>query len=156
MTELRDRLFDRVTTLSAAGNELARGGDYDGALARYWEAFDLLPNPKTDWEAGAWLLAAIGDANFLQHDYVAGRDNLASAMSFPGAVGNPFLHFRLGQCQFELGNLDRAADELMRAYMGGGPDIFARDDEKYLRFLATRAKDVALPGKQPIIPGSSG
>jgi hypothetical protein len=39
----------------------------------------------------------------------------------------------------ELGDHDRAADELMRAYMGGGPDIFDEDDPKYLAFLRTRA-----------------
>lgn len=31
-----------------------------------------------------------------------------------------------------------AADELTRAYMGGGIDIFMEDDPKYLEFLETR------------------
>jgi transposase len=30
----------------------------------YLQAWDLLPEPKTEWEAATWLLAAIGDANF--------------------------------------------------------------------------------------------
>ena len=55
-------------------------------------------------------------------------------------LGNPFLHLRLGQSQYELGELDRAADELMRAYMGAGEDIFVSEDPKYRAFLATRAK----------------
>jgi hypothetical protein len=63
------------------------------------------------------------------------------------AIGNPFLHLRLGQCQFELGALDGAADELMRAYMGAGSDIFKDQDPKYLRFLQSRAKDVKGPRK---------
>jgi hypothetical protein len=66
-----------------------------------WRAWDLLPEPKTEWEAATWILAAVGDANFLGADYVAGRDNLATAMHCPGAIGNPFMHLRLGQCQFE-------------------------------------------------------
>jgi len=45
-------------------------------------------------------------------------------MRCPGAIGNPFIHFRHGQCQFELGDLERAADELMRAYLGTGRKIF--------------------------------
>jgi hypothetical protein len=106
-------------------------------------AYDVLPEPKIKWEAATWILAAIGDANFLGGDFVAGRDNLASAMHCPGAIGNPFLHLRLGQCQFELGLLDRAADELMRAYMGGGADVFD-EDLKYLRFLATRAEGIEV------------
>lgn len=145
MAELDNALYERIGALSEAGDALAEGEDFEGALAKYWEAFDLLPEPKTNWEAGTWLMAAIGDANFFQEDYTAGRDNLGHAMQFPNAIGNPFLHLRLGQCQFELGDLDRAADELMRAYMGGGPELFEDEDDKYLRFLATRAEGIKAP-----------
>ncbi|WP_334043796.1 hypothetical protein [Burkholderia ambifaria] len=145
MAELDDVLYERIGALSEAGDALVEDGDYAGALEKYWQAFDLLPEPKTNWEAGTWLMAAIGDTNFHQADYEAGRDNLGHAMHFPDAIGNPFLHLRLGQCQFELGNLDRAADELMRAYMGGGPELFEDEDDKYLRFLATRAEGIKAP-----------
>jgi hypothetical protein len=87
-------------------------------------------------------LTAAGDANFLAGEYSAGRDDLAAAMGCPGAIGNPFIHLRLGQCQFELGALNEAADELLRAYMGGGGDIFEQQDPKYLTFLRTRAKGI--------------
>jgi hypothetical protein len=59
-------------------------------------------------------------------------------MRCPGAIGNPFLHLRLGQVQFELGDLTRAADELTRAYMGAGEDIFQEQAPKYFEFLKTR------------------
>lgn len=149
MADLNDELHERIKALSTGGDTLAEDGNYEGALVKYWEAFDLLPDPKTDWDAGTWLLTAIGDTNFLQGDFASGRDDLANAMHFPDAIGNPFLHLHLGQCQFELGNLDQAADELMRAYMGGAADIFADDDQKYLEFLATRAEDIKLPRKKP-------
>jgi hypothetical protein len=32
-------------------------------------------------------------------------------MHCPGAIGNPFIHLRLGQAQFELGNLEPASGE---------------------------------------------
>lgn len=121
---------------------MAEQGDCPGALKHYWSAWDLLPEPQTEWEAATWILAAIGDANFLGNDFEAGRDNLSLAMHCPNAIGNPFLHLRLGQCQFELGNLDRAADELARAYMGAGSDIF-EDAEKYFTFLKTRLEPPA-------------
>jgi tetratricopeptide (TPR) repeat protein len=145
MAELDDALYERIGALSEAGDALVEDGDYAGALEKYWQAFDLLPEPRTNWEAGTWLMAAVGDTNFHQGDYEAGRDNLGHAMHFPDAIGNPFLHLRLGQCQFELGNLDRAADELMRAYMGGGPELFEDEDDKYLRFLGTRAEGIKAP-----------
>ena len=56
-------------------------------------------------------------------------------MRCPGAIGNPFIHLRLGQAQFELKNLGRAKDDLARAYMGGGDEIFKDEDRKYLHFI---------------------
>src|SRR5262245_48365933 len=137
MAELSDEVHDRIEALCKKGDALAESGKFSAALKQYWAAWDLLPEPRTQWEAATWLLGAIGDANFLSGDFAAGRDNLSMAMHCPDAIGNPFLHLRLGQCQFELGNLDRAADELTRAYMGGGAEIFD-DAEKYFAFLKTR------------------
>ena len=139
MTELPDSIHNQIKRLCAIGDDCAQKRWFADSLFNYWAAWDLLPEPKTEWEAATWILVAIGDANFLGGDYLAGRDNLANAMRCPGAIGNPFIHFRLGQCQFEVGNHDRAADELMRAYMGAGADLFASEDERYLAFLSTRA-----------------
>jgi hypothetical protein len=36
--------------------------------------------------------------------------------------------------------MDRAADELTRAYMGGDEEIFDNEDPKYFQFLKTRIK----------------
>jgi tetratricopeptide (TPR) repeat protein len=138
MKEIDDKTHAEITRLSKSGDDFAENGDYPKALADYWKAFDLIPEPKTDWDAATWVLAAIGDANFLGKDFQAGVDNLSNAMHCPGAIGNPFLHMRLGQCQFEVGNLDRAADELTRAYALQGDEIFEEDDPKYLAFLKTR------------------
>ena len=139
MAELDESTHERIQALCAEGDMLAQKANYPDALKKYWAAWDLLPDPQTDWEAATWILAALGDANYLSGDFVAGRDNLSSAMHCPGAIGNQFLHLRLGQCQFELGNMDRAADELARAYMGAGADIFDGAD-RYFEFLKTRLK----------------
>ena len=142
MSELSEATHSEIQRLSAEGDALANERKYSEAIPVYWQAWDLLPEPKTEWEAATWLLAAIGDANFLGRDYTAGKDNLTTAMHCPNAIGNPFLHLRLGQCQFELGVLDRAVDELMRAYMGAGTEIFKDQDPKYLRFLQSKAKGI--------------
>src|SRR5262245_51066190 len=139
MPELPQHVHTEIQRLCALGDEAAAQQQFAQALTSYWAAWDLLPEPQTEWEAATWILAAIGDANFLGRDYAAARDNLSTAMHCPDAIGIPFLHFRLGQSEFELGNLDRAADELTRAYMGAGEDIF-EDAEKYLAFLKTRIK----------------
>ena len=137
MDELSDESLEQIRQLCARGDELAATEQFAPALEQYWQAWDLLPEPQTDWDAATWILAAIGDANYLNADFVAGRDNLSMAMHCPGAIGNPFLHLRLGQCQFELGELDRAADELTRAYGVAGDNIF-EGEEKYFDFLKSR------------------
>lgn len=144
MNELSDDIHEKIQQFSAEGDQLAEESKYSEALERYWQAWDLIPEPKADWEAATWLLAAIGDSNFLSEDYQAGADNLSTAMRYPGGIGNPFLHLRLGQCQFEIGNEDRAADELARAYMAAGHQIFEDQDPKYFEFLKTRLDPPAV------------
>ncbi|KLD72362.1 tetratricopeptide repeat protein [Xanthomonas pisi] len=147
MLELSLETSAELDRLCALGDRHADAGDFPSALAAYRSAWNLLPDPKEDWHAATWILAAVGDANFRSGDFTAGRDTLSRAMHCPGALGNPFIHLRLGQCQLELGNLDRSADELMRAYMGDGPEVFASEDPKYLEFLSTRANGIELPRK---------
>lgn len=148
MAELNDKLYEEILVISKKGDELADEGNYPEALTHYWKAFDLVPEPKTDWSASTWLLTAIGDANFAGGDFQAGVDNLSNAMHCPDAIGNPFIHLRLGQCQFEVGNHTRAADELTRAYALEGESIFEEDDPKYFEFLKTKI-EITPPAKKP-------
>lgn len=121
-----------IESLCARGDADADRNRFPAALASYWAAWDLLPEPKLDCEKATWILAAIGDVNFLGCDYEAGRDNLSTVMHCPGAISIAFLHFRLGQCHYELGDMVSAADELLRAYLGGGAALFDDEDPKYL------------------------
>jgi len=135
--QLPDPIYDKITACSAEGDALADDGSYREAIEKYLAALALLPEPKNKWNACTWLLVAIGDANFLSGNFEQSKDAFADAMHCPEAIGNPFIHLRLGQSQFELGNRERAADELCRAYMGAGKEIFEDDAPKYFEFLKT-------------------
>jgi tetratricopeptide (TPR) repeat protein len=126
--------------LSPRGDLLAKRLQFEKAIGAYQEAWKLLPEPAEDWSAATWILAAIGDAQFEAEKFEEALQTFAHAMRCPEAIGNPFLHLRLGQISFELGDRDRAADELARAYMGGGEELFASDDPSYLEFLKTRLR----------------
>lgn len=141
---LENTVHEKIKALCAEGDEFAERNAFPEALDKYCQAWDLLPEPKERWEAATWILAAMGDANFLSGDFVAGRDNLSLAMTCLGAIGNPFLHLRLGQCHFELNDKDAAADELIRAYMAAGMHIFSDADPKYFELVTTKAE--APPG----------
>lgn len=137
--EMDAATYARINAACAEGDASAVAGRYEEALASYADAWALIPDPKENWNASTWVLAAIADSCFLRGDFEETRKALEFAMHCPDAIGNPFLHLRLGQALLEQGEDYRAADELMRAYMGAGPEIFANDDPKYLAFLSTRA-----------------
>ena len=138
--ELPDEVHARIAQLSKTGDELADEKKYRAAIEKYVEALQLLPEPITDWEACTWLLTAIGDANFLARAFEQAKDALSDAMHCPGAIGNPFIHMRLGQAQFELGNMERASDELARAYLQEGLKIFSDEDPKYVSFIKSKLR----------------
>ncbi len=50
-------------------------------------------------------------------------------------MGPPFLHLQLGQCYFELGELEKTKTELMKAYSFEGEELFSKEDPKYLECL---------------------
>lgn len=141
--ELPDSVHSEVVRLSAEGDALAERENYERAIQKYSEALGMLPPPRTDWEACTWLLASIGDAHFQAKQFGQARIALTDAMRCPDAIGNPFIHLRLGQSQFELGNMPRANDELARAYMAAGKAIFDDEDPKYFNHLKTVLKPPA-------------
>ena len=136
--ELDDKIYTEIVHLTQTGDDFVENGDYLQALEHFWNAYDLIPDPKNHWEATTWVLTAIGDTNFLNNDFQAGLDNLTSALHCPEGVGNPFIHLRLGQCAFELGNLEKATDEFTRVYALEGETIFEDEAPKYFDFLKTK------------------
>jgi tetratricopeptide (TPR) repeat protein len=135
VSDLPHALHTEITRLSEEGNQLLEGGAYAEARLRWQRAWDLLPEPREEWEAATWLLTSIGDSYYSERRFVEALQPLQQAVFCPNGLGNPFIHLRLGQVQFELGNWDRAKDELARAFMGGGDEVFQGDDPKYWRFI---------------------
>jgi tetratricopeptide (TPR) repeat protein len=139
MTELPDEIHEQISGLCARGDDLADAGRLGEALAAYQEAWELLPEPRSEWSAALWILAAIGDAHFFAGDFAAGKDVLMAAMiRCDGATGNPFLRLRLGQCLFELGDLHEASNWMAMAYLSEGKELFSDDDPKYLAFIKSQ------------------
>ncbi len=136
--ELDQKTHESVQALCKEGDALASQKLYEEARAKYIQALKLLPDHPADWVASTWIFVAIGDTHFYTGNYERMMKSFVNAVQCPEGLGNPFIHLRLGQAYFELGNLDKAADELTRAYMGAGMEIFMEDDPKYLEFLETK------------------
>lgn len=138
MAELPEKLYADITLLCKQGDELAKSNKLEEAKSKYLSALKLLPDNRDEWEAATWIYVAIGDVHFRMGNFEKCFKCFYNAVQCPKGLGNPFIHLRLGQMYYEQGNRDKAADELTRAYMGAGLDIFMEDDPKYLEFLETK------------------
>lgn len=133
--ELKDEVYDKIVMLSNEGDDLFANGQHKEAVKKYHMALDLIPNPKSNWEATTWLYAAIGDVAFDEGDWQGAKQNFTNAMNAPEGHVNPFILLRLGQCWYELGELDRASEYLLRAYLLEGDVIFEDEDDKYFHHI---------------------
>jgi tetratricopeptide (TPR) repeat protein len=136
--DIPEHTHQKIKELCAEGDVFVEMREYNDAYANYIEALDLVPEPKEDYSAATWILAALGDMYFQTKDYNQAKQVFSDSMHCAGAIGNPFLHLRLGQVALELGDSARAADELCRAYMSAGKEIFDREEPKYFDFLKTK------------------
>ncbi len=137
MVELADEIHEQIEQLSTKADALADRERYQEAQKLYQQGIDLLPEPKHDWEAWTWLQSAIGEAYFFEKNYREAIDAFMQAQKGPDGVGNPFIHLRLGQCAYQLGDKKTATEELLRAYMGAGEEIF-EEDELYYNYLKSQ------------------
>ena len=115
-------------------------GEFRAAFDSLIAALEELPSPSEQWNAAGWLLVAMGENAFRSGSFEAAKNPLEDAMYCPGTLGNPWVHMRLGQVHFELANTERATDNLARAYMGGGRDVFQNQDPKYFDLVASVLK----------------
>ncbi len=95
-----------------------------------------LPSPLGRWNATGWALLALGHAHFSAKHWDTARAVLTDAMWSPGVFGNPWAHRIKGQVHLELGERDRAADDLARAYLGAGRSIFGETETACMSLVA--------------------
>lgn len=134
-SQLDDRIVAAITELCERGDDEVEAGRYHEAVARYREALELVPRPVHAWAVSTWIHGAIAEAHYLAGEHVQARDAIDDAFRCDGAIGNAFLHMRLGQIELQLGNRGRALDELIRAYTRAGEDVFAGEDPRYLSLV---------------------
>ena len=141
--QLTPELQEVANRLAAEGDALCEQGRFAEALKIFRKGLDAVPEPREQYGATMWFLAAIGDCQWFMKDYAAAADTFRDALLY-GGIGNEFIHKRRGQTLYELGQLDEAANELLRAWLLGGNETFSEDgDAKYLQFVKARARPPA-------------
>lgn len=142
-SELDDHIVARVTELCEGGDDDVEAGRYDEAIVKYEEALGLVPKPLYSWAVTTFILTSIAESRYLQQDFSAARNSLFEAFRCEGAIGNPFLHLRMGQCEIALGNKGRGLEELIRAHERGGEEVFEGEDPKYLGMVRAALFDAS-------------
>ena len=130
--ELPYDIYDRVTELSEQGNDLLDRGDTKAAISAWRSALQLLPEPRRQWDAAVWLHASIGDAQRDDGDFNGALDSFRQAAASGDGYANSFVQLGIGICLYDLGRCEENTDPLLRAYMGGGEEIFEESDPMYL------------------------
>ncbi len=133
--ELDKKIHEEIVELCNKGNEWEDKEKYDQAIHYFEKAFHLLPIPKTDWQAGSWILTAIGDCYFFKEEYEKALEYMRHNEIYPNGIDTGFQQLRIGQSYFELNKMEAAQEYLMRAYLLGDEELFREEDEKYWNLL---------------------
>ena len=86
----------QVAQLIDEGNAYSDKGQHSEALRCYCDALALFSDPLEQRAETVWLFTSIGDCLFHIGHYEKAIDALSDAIRC-GGLGNPFIHFRLGQ-----------------------------------------------------------
>lgn len=137
--ELEDEVYDKITALSENGDAYAEKEQFTTAIEQYQKALDLLPEPKTDWEAATWLYVAIGDAYYNKQQPDQAMDAYQKALMSPDGTGNAYIWFSIGQVFFEEENFEKAKTHFMSAYLLDGEEIFEDENPAYFELIKEEA-----------------
>jgi tetratricopeptide (TPR) repeat protein len=134
--DLDSNLYDKIKEYSKNGERLFYDGKFTEALSEYNKAFDEIPEPKQQWEASVWLIAAMGDCYFWLKEFDKALEYFRKLVVEYGEYKNPFAILRYGECLYETGNVKIAKEHLLTAYMMEGEEIFQECDKKYLSVIS--------------------
>lgn len=128
-------LADKIGSIAKKAKSLTLTGKFKESIAEYQKGIALLGEKIMSSKYAVMLFCGIGEAYFLQKEWQEALDYYGKAVSSEGGLGEPLIHLRLGQIRFEFGQFEKAADELMRAYMGGGNLMFKGENPKYFKLI---------------------
>lgn len=77
----------------------------------------------------------MGDTYFINDDYDMAKNNFYNAINCPDGFSNPLILLRLGESLLECGELEKAKEYLLKAYMLEGYKIFNEEDDKYFELI---------------------
>lgn len=132
MKTLPEEIKQQTRALKKEGDTLQMQQKYLKAVGKYQEALDLIPEPFTEWKYSRILLSQMAENYHLNAKfnnskgggYEEALNKLSLLMQCDKSVGISAFHAQIGIIRYEMGNLEKAADEFLRVYLIDGPEDF--------------------------------
>lgn len=129
--ELVEEVYNKIEQLCNEGDAHVQICEFDKAIKKYEQALDLFPEDIEEYDESTMIYVAMGDAMFLAGEYKEAKKYFYDALNCPGALGNPYVMFRLGQCLYECNEESKAQNYFIKTYMLDGMNLFNTSDNKY-------------------------
>lgn len=132
-------LEEKIVSTTERGNEAHDKKQYDKALTIYQEAWDLLPESKTEWKMlSQWISSSFYNTFFDTKDYSKAKDWAETALKSIDSKIDTSPLINLGMVCKELGRDDEAYSYFDQAYQYGKERAFKERPKKYLDFYLKR------------------
>lgn len=143
MEKIARRTSKKVWGINREATIFGMKHKYLKAGEKYKEAIEILPEPRELWveynvvlkniQENYWMNAKFNEGK--KGGYAEALEYWKIIMQIPLHIGDAKSHFRIGQIRYELGQFEKAKDELMRSYMISGMERFRDEDEKYFELI---------------------
>lgn len=135
MATLPADILEKTTSLLQQGDTLKNKGLFRDALKPYTAAYALLPDDKGAWDISVSLFNALGQCTFELQEYGAADYFYNQVLFSDEGFVSAEAWIGIGKARFELGDMKKAQEALLSAYMLEGKDAFTEKDAKYFIFL---------------------
>lgn len=133
-------LENKIVSLVEDGNMYHDKKIFSSALDKYIEAWECVPEIKTEWEISGWISACIYSAYFDMNDYENAKQWAKIALQTRGSEIDTAPLIDLGMVCYELGELDEAYSYFNDAYEYGKKRAFQERPKKYIDFFLSVKK----------------
>lgn len=135
MTTLDKELSARITRLAEEGDREGEKENWDGQIEKYLQAWELVPEPKYEWDGGTWITSGIAEGFFQKKNYQGAKPYFHEGLKCYRGEQHSFILLRLGEIYYDEGDLDQARQYLCRAWDISEGREFVDEPKKYRDFI---------------------
>ncbi len=147
MKKLNEELEKKMFELDAKANEYYENEDWDMAIDTYKQQYELLPEPKDEYDWGYGALEMIGSVYYKKRDFKQAKSYLTKALASPVYTGsykqdmNAPINWELGKILYQEGDKEGALEYFKAAW---GLIEIEDENPKYEEFIRAHL-DVDTP-----------